>query len=287
MHTSESFECLGFIDDQNTLEQHLNRITQSMDTILNDLFKQKSISEDHLTKLNMNQRTNIKLPYLYFLPEISDDNSVLLEPKLSCCKNAPVQILATYLEQILQPLYEQVVQSILFHNGTDFMKKLQSHCCYKTVFKSTTSFITFEIHHLYSNLSHEDLRLSIKRLLTDPIIRQPDYNGLSADVIEILVNMFLQTNIFIYNDKIYKYLKGCPLNFSFSRLLFNIYLYHWYFTWFRSIRIENECFGLFKNTGFFTWNQSIDKIERVFNEINQTYNSPIHITTSIGLQVHY
>ena len=127
----------------------------------------------------------------------------------------------------------------------------------------------------------------MNRFLHNPLIYRAHHHGLNADAIEELTSLFLRNNAFIWNGKIYRHVKGCPLNFPLSRLLFNIYLHYWQFTLRRSIRVANEFFGLYHHTGFLTWNQPIDKIQVVFDRINQTFDSPVHLTTSIGSQVHY
>ncbi len=88
--------------------------------------------------------------------------------------------------------------------------------------------------------------------------------------------------------KSYRYIKGCPFNFSLSRLLFNIYLHHWHFTLLRSVRLRSEFFGLYHNTRFMTWNPFLDNIQTVFNEFTQkNFQSPIHLTSFIGSQVYF
>ena len=288
LQNSDCFEIIGSIDVNHTEEQHLNEILRSIDSVLNNLLQKKLFTKDHLTKLSVSKRTNMKLPHLYFLPEINqDDGSILYQPRISSCINAPIQILATYLEQLLYPLLTQISQSITFNNGGDFMKKLQHYCFQQEFLRSTTHFITFEIHHLYSHLSHTDLLTGVHHLLFNPVIYKSHHNGLKTDGIEALIELFLRNNVFTYNGKIYRYTKGCSLNFSLTRLLVNIYLHHWQFTLLRSVRIANEFFGLYHNTGFLTWNKPLDQIQMIFEEINRKFESPIQLTTSIGSHVHY
>jgi hypothetical protein len=121
----------------------------------------------------------------------------------------------------------------------------------------------------------------------NPLLYKSHHDGLNTDGFEELVNIFLRNNVFTYNGKIYRHTKGCSLNFPLSRLLFNIYLHYWQFTLLRPVRVANEFFGLYHNTGFLTWNQPIDEIQTIFNEINQSFASPIHLTSSQGSHVHY
>jgi hypothetical protein len=290
IQTANCFELIGKIDTEHTEQDHLKQILLSMDKTLNDLLKRKLITQEHLTKFSMSKRTTIKLPHLDFLPELNPDNNGMLvvQPRISSSSNSPIQILATYLEQLLRPLFENVSQSTTFTNGGDFLKKLQSHCFQSDLLRPTTSLITFEIHHLYTHLSYTKLRNALPHLLMNPLVYKASHQGLHAEGIEELTNLFLQNNIFIYNGKIYRYIKGCPLNFPLSRLLFNIYLHYWQITLRRSVRVANEFFGLYYSTGFFTWNRSVEEIQKILNELNQSsFDAPIHLTFSINSHAHF
>ena len=58
-------------DDTNSEQQYLNEIIQSIDSILEELHKKKLINKDNLPKMLASKRTNIHLPYLYFLPIVN------------------------------------------------------------------------------------------------------------------------------------------------------------------------------------------------------------------------
>ena len=48
----------------------------------------------------------MNLPYLYFLLVINDDATVLVQPRLFSFQSCPIYTLADYLDQPLQPLFE-------------------------------------------------------------------------------------------------------------------------------------------------------------------------------------
>ena len=292
LQNSESFELIGIIDVQNerAKQQQFDEIIRSIDFSLDILEEKKLISSYHTAKLHIShKKATIKLPYLYFLPQTKQDGTLEeLQPRLASCQNSPIQILATYLEQLLRPLFEKLSQSIVFLNGNDFMKKLHYYCFQQDdLFQTNTTFITFEIQNLSTNLLHIDILDSVNHLLSHPLI-YGRHDRLSSQAIEELINIYLRNQVFTYNQKIYRHIKGIPLNFPLSYLLLNIYLYNWQLNSLQCTHYMDELFGLYYNTGFFTWNRSIDEIKCGFDNIRQKFQlNNIQFISSMGKTVHF
>jgi hypothetical protein len=71
METMNCYEMMGSIDStvaSNSEQEHLTRIIQSMDAILQQLVKRNLLRTEYFTKLELAKKTNLNLPYLYFLP---------------------------------------------------------------------------------------------------------------------------------------------------------------------------------------------------------------------------
>lgn len=296
LKTSNCYELIGPVDTMHTTttaeqQPNLNKILRSIDDTLSHLLERKLISKAHHMKFTMSQRRNIKLPSLYFLPEVNPEGAPLLQPRIFSSFTSfqsPTKALAISLQQLLRPLFERISESTRFDNGGDFIKKLQAFCSQQDFLRSTTRFVTFEIQHLYTHLSHTDLLTGVNRLLHYSPANQRQHQEITNEGIEELTKIFLANQLFTYDGNIYRYMKGCPLDFPLSRLLFNIYLHYWQFTILRPARLANEFFGLYHATGFLTWNQSsTEQIQQIFTEINQSFESPIHITTSIDSHVNY
>jgi len=69
IQNSISYEIIKIIDETNTEQQQLVEIIRSIDLALEILHRRKLITEEHLSTLKINKKSNINLPYLYFLPK--------------------------------------------------------------------------------------------------------------------------------------------------------------------------------------------------------------------------
>ena len=63
------YEEIGSINELQSEQQHLKEIIKSIDVTLEQMKQKNLIKEDHLLQLKIGKKTNIHLPYLYFLPE--------------------------------------------------------------------------------------------------------------------------------------------------------------------------------------------------------------------------
>ena len=72
-------------------------------------------------------------------------------------------------------------------------------------------FLTFKIHDLYTNISYKELLEALNTFLVNPLI-MGRYQRLSIDSIVELTSIVLPNNYFIYQDSIYRFIEGCPLN---------------------------------------------------------------------------
>lgn len=210
---------------------------------------------------------------------------MVLQPRLSSCHQCPIQTLATYLDQLLRPLFESYSRSTSFTNGTDFIQKLQHYCLQEGCLLPQTKFITFQIHNLYTRISHTDILTALNQFLVNPIMVNR-HQRLTSDAIEELVAIFLRNNIFSYSGKIYRYVKGSPFNFPLTQLLGDIYLHHWQVLLLRKIRIADKFYGRYHDMGILTWDGPMDELQACFSKLNEQYPD-VQLTTSTSSHVHF
>lgn len=219
-HTQCFFKIDGM--DENISEtQHLIEMTKSINSTLNQLELKYIISMEYLDKFRIRDSTTLQLPYLYFLPEPNLDLSV--QPRFSSWNNSPIYPLATFLNQILRPLFDKYMEDTRLIDGTDFIEKLQHFSLNKRSFTPTTRFVIYELHHLFLRITHEDLLGILKRILNRDLAGKR-YNGLKQDGIVELVRVVLSHLTFTYDNKLYRFSRGGPTNLPLIEALIDIYL---------------------------------------------------------------
>ncbi|CAF3347698.1 unnamed protein product [Rotaria sp. Silwood2] len=286
IENSNSFEFIAIINENHTEQQQLKEVIQSLDVEFDKLYQRKLINKDYQMKFSMGKKTNIKLLNVYFLPRKDQDDNLLVEPRFSSFKNTPIDILANYLESILRPLFENYSRSTTFLSGGDFIQKLDYCCKQPNVLQPQTNFVTFKIHNLSMDVSHASLLRALGTFLVSPLVDNLFYK-LSSQGIEELMALVLKNIFFTFNKKLYRVTKGCPLNLPITDLLCNIYLHDWQMSLVRQIRLKDSFYGRYHNIGFFTWNASTDYLERLFDELQQTLDSDIKLTTFIDTRVEF
>ncbi|CAF4484495.1 unnamed protein product [Rotaria socialis] len=70
---STSYEFIGMFDGINTEQQQLDELVNSINSQFETLHQKRLINNDYRTKFTISKKSTMKLPYLYFLPEINED----------------------------------------------------------------------------------------------------------------------------------------------------------------------------------------------------------------------
>ena len=209
-----------------------------------------------------------------------------VQPRLSSYRHCPIYTLATYLNQLLRLLFNSVSQSTIFLNGGDFMQKFQYYYSLPNLFLPKTNLATFKIHDLYTMISHSALLEALNAFLVNPLILGR-HQKLSNEAIVELTAIVLRNNVFSYNRKIYRFIKGCSLNLPLTEILGHIYMYNWQIPLVRNVRVKDAFYGRYNDIGFLTWNESIDQLQKIFDELQQSLDSNLEMTTFIGSHAHF
>lgn len=92
--------------------------------------------------------------------------------------------------------------------------------------QSTTKFVTLRIMNYSTMASHNDLIIALENFIRKHTI-VPMLENISLSKLSQLIDLFLHSNRFYYNHKIYTFLKGAPMNFPLTELLHHVYAYEW------------------------------------------------------------
>ncbi|CAF3506423.1 unnamed protein product [Rotaria sp. Silwood2] len=103
---------------------------------------------------------------------------------------------------------------------------------------------------------------------------------MTVDAIESLVCIVLMENVFIYEKKYYRQIKGGAMGSPFTLTLANIFMWHWEKTLVEQQRNSNELYGRYIDDIFFTSNDSIDKVNKMLADANKRHSN-IKLTATI------
>ncbi len=201
----------------------------------------------------------------------------------SSSSRCPMKSLADFLNNLLQPLYDDHTRSTTLSNGASLIERLVDYN--ETGLMSRTQFVTIKIDNFYNMIPHDGIFAALGRFLSK-VVHGSRYNGLLFETIQELTNLYLNNNIFTYNGNIYRYIKGAPLCYSLTRTLGNIYLYDWQTSLIAQLRYNEELYARYHDMIIMTWNPPIEKLQPLFHELNQK-DSNIRIITTIGYSVDF
>ncbi len=142
----------------------------------------------------------------------------------------------------LQPFYFCAAQSTTFYSGSEAIQEIEIYV--KNGFlQSTTHFVTIEMKDCEMNFNHEQLIVIFERFLHDYVCHQPTAVGLSLKTILSLIQLILQMQYFIYDNKLYQQTKGAGSDLSITKLLVDIYLFYVQQDLIEVLREKREVYG--------------------------------------------
>ncbi|CAF1602325.1 unnamed protein product [Rotaria magnacalcarata] len=266
MKKTDIFEICDDINNENlqVTRHYLVKKIKAFNDELNIIFHDKKY-KDFIEKLSIDT-DKVELPYLYFLPDVSQKNNLSVKPIVVMQRSATSR-LGQFLDQLLRPTVHRHMEYTTFLNGADFIRKLNEYTTDKEHrIRSTTIFASISISNFHAIVPHKTMLNVFKDFLNDCTIR-PFIEDLHINKITHLTALFLYHNHFYYNHKIYRFAKGSPTSLSYTQTLANIYLYQWQKLFSRQTSIKNEFFGRCQNQLFFTWNETEDELRTLLNMV--------------------
>ncbi|CAF4455542.1 unnamed protein product [Rotaria socialis] len=266
MKQTDIFEICDDINDENlqVTRDYLVKKIKAFNDELNFIFHDKKY-KDLIEKLSIDT-DKVELPYLYFLPDVSQKNNLSVKPIVVTQRSATSR-LGQFLDQLLRPTAHRHMEYTTFLNGADFIRKLNEYTTDKEhCIRPTTIFASISISNFHAIVPHKTMLNVFKDFLNDCTIR-PFIEDLHINKITHLTALFLYHNHFYYNHKIYRFAKGSPTSLSYTQTLANIYLYQWQKLFSRQASIKNEFFGRCQNQLFFTWNETEDELHALLKMV--------------------
>ncbi|CAF1265289.1 unnamed protein product [Adineta steineri] len=270
------------------VRQHLDTIVERVTTLLNDLVTSHSINDSQFRQMNVD-RSTVRMDYLFFLPDLRQKH-VSFQPIMVCHLGPTIEI-ARYIYRLLQPIYDQVALSTTFFKETDAVHAVEQYAN-KDLLLPTTLFASLHINDLCSILSHEEILQSLEHFLNKYYKFDQSIQTITIDTILKLINLILQNQFFVFENNVYRQIKGGATESPLTILLMNIYLFYWQDELVQIMINKNEIFGRCFDKIFLTWNGTKNELRSLLDETNinknkQTSSSSIQITTSIGKKINY
>ncbi|CAF4309896.1 unnamed protein product [Rotaria sp. Silwood2] len=285
--TSEDYDILFDVNNvinEKPLNVAIKDMIESMNSLLEQLKTHKAITID-LYKQFMADPTNIKLPYLYFLPNVSNENVMSLLPIVTSQYSATWKI-AKYLNKLLRPYVDGVLRSTAFTDETDFIRKLYRYAAIERRLRPSTIFCTIKITNFCTLDEHKEMIDVIGYFLQDNLATNK-LEPLTIQTIRNLLHLFLHNNIFSYKNSVYKFTKGSPNTIPLTETLSNIYLFVWQKKILKEVNQNIELFGRYKDQIFFTWNKSTAIALETFLEDLREKHRNVRFQKLIGPSVSF
>ncbi|CAF3104674.1 unnamed protein product [Rotaria sp. Silwood2] len=284
---SDDYKVLININDENNekpLDGALKEMIDSMNSLLEKLKTHKAINDDLFKRLVVDP-AKIKLPYLYFLPNVSKENDITLVPMITSQYSATWK-LAKYLNRLIRPFADEVLCSTSFTDETDFIRKFNHYVNTERRLRPTTLFCSIKITNFYTLDEHQNMIDVIGYFLQDNLATNK-LESLTILTIRNLLYLFLYNNIFYYKDNIYAFTKGSPNTMELTETLSNIYLFVWQKKILKAIDQNIEFFGRYKDQIFFTWNKSNAlELETFLQDIRENHLN-VRFQMLIGTSVQF
>ena len=127
-------------------------------------------------------------------------------------------------DRFIRPLFDEHVQQTTFIDGVQFIRRLELYVSLGLL-KPTTHLCTSDVTDLeiYTMIPQEEAIAILRRFLVH--FWYTNVKGMILDAIESIARIVLTENIFIYENKYYRQIKGGAMGSAFTLTLPNIFMW--------------------------------------------------------------
>ncbi|CAM2723375.1 unnamed protein product [Rotaria socialis] len=271
MLETDRFELEMEINNDNVQEtqDYLQGKIKSMNREFKTIFMDTKKYKDQLNRITV-LIGKVELPYLYFLPDLWKQTTLDVKPMVMVTKQSATYRLGQFIDSILRTVINIHRQGRMFSNGSDFLRKFHEYIDRTHRLSSKTKFVTITIGNFYHMVSHDHML----NTLTDFFLQcyhLPCIENIQVTKVIQLISLFLHNNRFYYDGKIYRYRKGGPASSGLIETLSNIYLSRMEQCLIEQNSMHNEFYGRYQNQIFFTWNHSMDELDKILQSMTSKY----------------
>ena len=157
-------------------------------------------------------------------------------------KHSMTSKIANYVTRLLRLLADKKTRTLTFHDEADFMQKLYDYTYNQQRLKSTTLFCSIRVTNYYALDAHERLIDTVVYFLRENSVNSK-VGDVSIQIVKNLLQLVLYNNLFVYKNKVYRFVKGSPSTMALSDLVSHIYLYEWQQSMLKEVTRHRELFG--------------------------------------------
>lgn len=147
-----------------------------------------------------------------------------------------------FINRILRPYADRILQLITFRDEFDFIQKLNHYVSQERRLRPTTLFCSIKITNFSTLDTHKNMIETVGNFLEDYFDKK-EFEKLTIPTMKRLLEIFLFNNTFCYKEQLYTFTKGSPTTMPLSETLSNIYLFIWQKKILNPVGQDNEFFG--------------------------------------------
>ncbi|CAF3894475.1 unnamed protein product [Rotaria sp. Silwood1] len=166
----------------------------------------------------------------------------------------------TLADAMVSPVFLRVARKTTFINGIDLVRALEKYVTDGQL-KPTTLFITFDVENLYTMIPRQGALEALMQFL-ERHLHNKKIGTLRIDDIMRMARLVLDTNIFAYENKYYRQIRGGAMGSAFTRTLANIYMLHWEQKLIQDQEADKEIYGRYIDDVFMTTNLTFDQVKK-------------------------
>ena len=149
--------------------------------------------------------------------------------------------LSRFLHQLLQPVYDRATHRMSFETGSDVIEAIEEYTK-KGFLRSNTLFVTLHIDDLSTIFPHEPIIAAVQHFLHE-YVKDGRIQGITIYTVAYLVRLFLENQYVLYDNKLFRQIRGSSFKSPVTTVLSNIYLYYWQQSLLTILNNRNEVFG--------------------------------------------
>lgn len=186
---------------------------------------------------------NPDIPQMYSQPKIHKDNRPV-RPIVSA-HNTPARSLGRFIANYLRRIYKPTTNYTL-NNSIDLINDIN-----KVKYSDTHIMVSFDVVNLYSSIPIQETTAIIKTYLENNM-----YEPNEICTIMEIINVVIEQNFFMFDNKIYKMEDGLPMGSPISAIMAEIFMNSF------ELKINNDTTN---NSGISFWRRYVDDIIAVWD----------------------